>query len=58
MPASYLMIRLDMVILITALPKIHQALGFSATALSWVRNAYTLAFSRVLLLGAHVGDIL
>jgi len=42
--ASYLMIVLDVSIVISALPKIHHALGFSATGLSWVQNAYTLAF--------------
>ena len=37
--ASYLMIVLDVSIVVTALPKIHQSLGFSATGLSWVQNA-------------------
>src|SRR2546423_1550312 len=56
--ASYLMIVLDVSIVITALPKIHHAFGFSATSLSWVQNAYTLAFGGLLLLGARAGDIL
>jgi EmrB/QacA subfamily drug resistance transporter len=56
--ASYLMIVLDVSIVITALPKIHHALGFSATGLSWVQNAYTLSFGGLLLLGARAGDIL
>src|SRR5258707_1374572 len=56
--ASYLMIVLDVSIVITALPKIHEALGFSATGLSWVQNAYTLAFGGLLLLGARAGDVL
>ena len=56
--ASYLMIVLDISIVITALPKIHHALGFSATGLSWVQNAYTLTFGGLLLLGARAGDIL
>jgi EmrB/QacA subfamily drug resistance transporter len=55
---SYLMIVLDISIVITALPKLHQSLGFSATGLSWVQNAYTLAFGGLLLLGARAGDIL
>src|SRR5256886_11320004 len=54
---SYLMIVLDVSIVITALPKIHHALGFSATGLSWVQNAYTLSFGGLLLLGARAGDI-
>ncbi len=56
--ASYLMIILDTSIVISALPRIHHALGFSATGLSWVQNAYTLAFGGLLLLGARAGDIL
>jgi len=56
--ASYLMIVLDVSIVVTALPKIHQSLGFSATGLSWVQNAYTLAFGGLLLLGARAGDLL
>src|SRR5690242_15541331 len=55
---SYLMIVLDVSIVINALPKIHHALGFSATGLSWVQNAYTLTFGGLLLLGARAGDIL
>src|SRR5262249_61986812 len=56
--ASYLMIVLDISIVITALPKIHHALGFSSTGLSWVQNAYTLSFGGLLLLGARAGDLL
>jgi EmrB/QacA subfamily drug resistance transporter len=56
--ASYLMIVLDISITITALPKIHSSLGFSVTGLSWVQNAYTLAFGGLLLLGARAGDLL
>jgi MFS family permease len=55
---SYLMIVLDISIVITALPRIHDDLNFSATGLSWVQNAYTLAFGGLLLLGARAGDIL
>lgn len=55
---SYFMIVLDISIVMTGLPKIHQGLEFSATGLSWVQNAYTLAFGGLLLLGARAGDIL
>jgi EmrB/QacA subfamily drug resistance transporter len=55
---SYLMIVLDISIVITALPKIREGLGFSVVGLSWVQNAYTLAFGGLLLLGARAGDIL
>jgi EmrB/QacA subfamily drug resistance transporter len=56
--ACQLMIVLDVSIIISALPKIHRALGFSSTNLSWVQNAYTLTFGGLLLLGARAGDIL
>lgn len=56
--ASYLMIVLDLSIVISALPRIHDSLGFSTSGLSWVQNAYTLAFGGLLLLGARAGDIL
>ena len=55
--ASYLMIVLDISIVITALPKIHAGLNFSTTGVSWVQNAYTLAFGGLLLIGARAGDI-
>jgi MFS family permease len=55
--ASYTMIVLDISIVITALPKIHYALGFSRVALSCVQNAYLLAFGGLLLLGARAGDL-
>jgi EmrB/QacA subfamily drug resistance transporter len=56
--ASYLMIVLDVSIVVTALPRIQETLGFSATGLSWVQNAYTLTFGGLLLLGARAGDLL
>jgi len=55
---SYLMIVLDISIVITGLPKIQESLAFSPLGLSWVQNAYTLAFGGLLLLGARAGDIL
>jgi EmrB/QacA subfamily drug resistance transporter len=55
---SYLMIVLDISIVITGLPRMRAGLGFSATGLSWVQNAYTLTFGGLLLLGARAGDII
>ena len=55
--ASYLMIVVDVSIVITGLPKIRLELGFSRASLSWVTNAYTLAFGGLLLLGARCGDL-
>jgi EmrB/QacA subfamily drug resistance transporter len=54
----YLMIIVDISVIITALPDIHEALGFSSADLSWVQNAYALTFGGLLLLGARAGDIL
>jgi EmrB/QacA subfamily drug resistance transporter len=56
--ASYLMIVLDISIVICAVPEIRASLDFSPTGLSWVQNAYTLAFGGLLLLGARAGDLL
>jgi EmrB/QacA subfamily drug resistance transporter len=53
-----LMIILDASIIITALPHIRTGLHLSPASLSWVQNAYTLAFGGLLLLGARAGDIL
>jgi EmrB/QacA subfamily drug resistance transporter len=55
---SQLMIVLDASVVITALPKIRDTFDFSPTSLSWVQNAYTLAFGGLLLFGARVGDLL
>mgnify|MGYP000258109426 FL=1 len=55
---SYLMLVVDLSIAITALPLIKSDLGFSTASLSWIQNAYTLAFGGLLLLGARIGDIL
>ena len=52
------MLVVDISIVLTGLPTIQAELGFSHAALSWVQNAYTLAFGGFLLLGARAGDIL
>jgi EmrB/QacA subfamily drug resistance transporter len=53
-----LMVVLDSTIVNIALQEIKGALNFSATSLSWVVNAYGLAFGGLLLLGARAGDLL
>jgi EmrB/QacA subfamily drug resistance transporter len=53
-----LMVILDATIVTIALPDIRSVLHFSPTSLSWVQNAYSLAFGGLLLLGARAGDIL
>ena len=55
---SYVMIVLDISVVLTGLPKIHEQLGFSEDSLSWVQSAYTLTFGGFMLLGARAGDIL
>lgn len=55
---SYLMIGVDMSIVNIALPAIRVELGFSAVALSWVLNAYMLAFGGLLFLGGRLGDLI
>ena len=55
---SNLMIVIDVSIAITGLPKMRESLDISAAHLSWVHNAYALAFGGLLLLGARAGDIL
>ena len=52
------MIVLDVSVIITALPDIHQGLHFSSADLSWVQSAYALTFGGLLLLGARAGDVL
>jgi EmrB/QacA subfamily drug resistance transporter len=55
---AQLMVVLDMSIVNVALPDMQKALDFSPAGLSWVLNAYTLAFGGLLLLGARTGDLL
>lgn len=55
--AAQLMVVLDATIVNVALPHIQAGLHFSAPQLSWVLNAYLLAFGGLLLLGARAGDL-
>ncbi len=54
---AQLMLVLDATVVNVALPHIQTDLGFSAAGLSWVLNAYTLAFGGLLLLGGRLGDV-
>jgi EmrB/QacA subfamily drug resistance transporter len=56
--AGSLMIILDGSIVAVALPSIQRDLGFSATGLAWVVNAYLVAFGGLLLLAGRLGDLL
>ncbi len=53
---AQMMVVLDATIVNIALPSIERALNFSTTSLTWVLNAYTLAFGGLLLLGGRLGD--
>ncbi|MER6012537.1 MFS transporter [Streptomyces bluensis] len=51
-----LMLTLDGTIVNVALPSIGTGLGLGPSALSWVVNAYTLAFGGLMLMGGRLGD--
>ena len=51
------MLVLDATVVNVALPHIQTDLGFTPAGLSWVLNAYTLAFGGLLLLGGRLGDV-
>lgn len=55
--AWQLMVVLDGTIVNIALANIRGSLDFSPTGLSWVVNAYALAFGGLLMLGSRAGDI-
>lgn len=56
--AGSLMIIFDGSIVAVALPEIQRDLGFTATGLAWVVNAYLVAFGGLLLLAGRLGDLL
>src|SRR6476620_5195397 len=56
--AGVLMIVLDVTIVNVALPTIQDDLGFTASSLAWVVNAYLIAFGGLLLLAGRMGDLI
>src|SRR5690348_13780816 len=56
--AGVLMIVLDATVVNVALPSIRADLGFSASGLAWVVNAYLVAFGGLLLLAGRLGDLI
>src|SRR3954452_23462717 len=52
------MVIMDTSIIGVALPEIRTDLGFAAGDLSWVFNAYVIAFGGLLLLGGRLSDLL
>ena len=55
--AAQFIVILDTSIIGVALPAIQIDLGFSPSGLSWIFNAYVIAFGGLLLLGGKLGDI-
>ncbi|MFC8233012.1 MFS transporter [Streptomyces sp. NPDC057284] len=53
-----LMIILDGSIVTVAMPAIQNDLGFTPAGLSWVVNAYLIAFGSLLMLAGRLGDLL
>jgi len=56
--AAQLMLSMDLLIVLVALPQIQTDLGFNPVALTWVLNAFALAFGGLLLLGGRLGDMI
>ncbi|MFB9905430.1 MFS transporter [Allokutzneria oryzae] len=55
--AAQFMVIMDTSIIGVALPRIQADLGFSQENLSWVFNAYVVAFGGLLLLGGRLSDL-
>jgi EmrB/QacA subfamily drug resistance transporter len=55
--AAQFVVIMDTSIIGVALPDIQAALGFSPESLSWVFNAYVVAFGGLLLLGGRLSDL-
>src|SRR3954454_16238148 len=55
--AAQFMVIMDTSIIGVALPKIQHDLGFTPQELSWVFNAYVIAFGGLLLLGGRLSDL-
>jgi EmrB/QacA subfamily drug resistance transporter len=56
--AAQFVVIMDTSIIGVALPDIQRELGFSPESLSWVFNAYVIAFGGLLLLGGRLADVL
>lgn len=55
---AQLMLAMDFLIVIVSLKNIQADLGFTAANLSWIPNAFALAFGGLLLLGGRLGDMI
>jgi EmrB/QacA subfamily drug resistance transporter len=56
--AATLMTIVDETVVSVALPSIQRDLGFATADLSWVVNAYLIAFGGLLLLAGRIGDLI
>ncbi|MFF4348000.1 MFS transporter [Streptomyces sp. NPDC001530] len=52
------LVSLDMSVVNVALPDIGSGLGFGGESLTWVVNAYALAFGGLLMLGGRLADVI
>src|SRR5690349_17227430 len=53
---AFLMVTLDALVVVTALPSIHRELGGGDEGLQWIVNAYNLTFAAGIVTGAALGD--
>jgi len=53
-----LMLAMDFLVVVVSLKDIQTDLGFTAADLSWIPNAFGLAFGGLLLLGGRLGDMI
>jgi MFS family permease len=53
---AYLLVTLDALVVVTALPSIHADLGGGAGNLPWIINAYALTFAAGIITAAALGD--
>ena len=53
---AYFMVALDALVVITALPSIHRALGGTAGTLQWTVSAYTMVYGAGIITAAALGD--
>jgi EmrB/QacA subfamily drug resistance transporter len=53
---AFVMVTLDALVVVTALPAIHRELGADLAQLEWTINAFTLAFAASIITAAALGD--
>jgi len=54
--AAFFMVTLDSLVVVTALPAIHRALGGQVSTLEWAVNAYLLVFAAGIITAASIGE--